>query len=72
MKKDEYFYIDKNNNKFNVEKFSEAEAEAASKTLINCYNCYNCYDCENCNGCKHCKHCKHCENCENCIKKGEY
>ena len=53
-------YIDKDGNMWRMENFTEAEAEAASKTLINCTGCIDCVDCVDCHDCESSSHSKSC------------
>ena len=68
-----YYLSDKNNNRWNLQKYSIQEAIEISKTLIgckdcknceNCINCVNCLDCKNCQSCENCNTCEHCKNCK--------
>lgn len=64
---------DGNGNTWDCEKFTEEEAEAACKTLINCKNCNNCkncvdcVDCIDCTNCRNCKTCRYCNWCKDCV-----
>ena len=72
------YWVDENNNRWNIEIYTEEEAEKCSKSLVNCHDCYNCVDCKycrNCNDCRYCINCRycnsclacyHCKNCRNC------
>ena len=75
----EYGYLyDKNNNSWELDCLSIAEAIRLSETLVDCQNCRNCencrnckdcrgcYSCQDCKGCWHCFDCKGCRNCEDC------
>lgn len=60
MKKENGYWIDDNNNRWNCNNFSEDEA------MINSFNCNNCYDCHNCHNCDSCYECHNCHNCHDC------
>ena len=40
------FYVDSNNNKWDVQIYNEKTARKASKSLVNCVDCKNCVNCE--------------------------
>ena len=56
-------YIDANNNKWNAYIYTEHEAAALSKTLVNCRDCKDCNCCKDCNYCFKCSNCKECNDC---------
>ena len=60
------YWVDENNNRWDIEIYTEEQAEEFSKSLVNCYNCYNCCDCHDCDNCYDCENCTHCLNCRNC------
>lgn len=65
---------DKNNNSWELDCLSIAEAIRLSGTLVDCQNCRNCENCRNCKDCYGCEDCKNCggcsdcQNCQNCVK----
>lgn len=67
MKQENGYWIDENNNKWSVEKFSEEEAIKASKSLKYCTDCVNCEYCKYCTDCKECFNCNYCTDCKDCI-----
>lgn len=60
------YWIDDDNNKWDIGKYSEDMAKLLSKTMIKCddcsdsSNCYNCHTCDNCNNCGCCVNCINC------------
>ena len=60
------YWVDENNNRWNIEIYTEEEAEKCSKSLVNCYDCDNCGACGNCRNCKNCNYCNYCCDCLNC------
>ena len=63
------YWVDENNNRWDIEIYTEKEAEKCSKSLVNCYNCCdcrNCYSCRNCINCRNCYSCDNCNYCNNC------
>ena len=66
MKKENGYFIDENNNKWNDTLFNEEQAIKFSKSLINCKDCQDCQDCQNCRYCLDCQDCKDCQDCQNC------
>ena len=66
MKREDFWWIDGNNNKWDTCFYTEDEAEKCSKSLTNCDNCINCRNCINCNSCIRCDSCINCDNCINC------
>ena len=60
----EDYWIDSNNNKWYVGKYTREQAIKVSQTLINCKDCIDCDFCKNCKNCKNCNECvnKECEN----------
>ncbi len=70
-KMDTYMLFDKNNNSWNLNKFTKDEAIKASKTLVDCFlcrDCVNCKDCWYCEECSDCINCRICRNCKNCVR----
>lgn len=76
-----FYYVDKNYNRWDVERYGKKEAQHASFTLTDCYNCTNCFDCRNCFhsdnlmqaincfGCQNlisCRNMNYCYNCTDC------
>ena len=57
MKKINNYWVDKNNNKWNCDSFTEEKAIKNSNTLINCFHCHNCSYCSDCHNCSHCHNC---------------
>ena len=51
------WHIDANNNRWNADNYTIEQAEALSKTLIDCSDCENCSDCQHCRGCRSCSYC---------------
>ena len=69
MKQINGYWVDENNNRWNIKFYTEEAAEEFSKSLVNCYNCIGCdycYNCQNCNGCRYCHNCHCCNDCQNC------
>ena len=66
MKQINGYWVDDNNNRWDCELYSKAEAKRYSKTLIDCTNCIDCTDCKFCDYCNYCKFCDHCDNCKFC------
>lgn len=75
MKQINKYWVDENNNRWDIEIYTEEQAEKFSKSLVNCYNCHNCrnchdcydcYDCDYCDYCDSCYDCDYCHNCDNC------
>lgn len=48
MKLIDGYYIDKNGNKWDAEKFPLDVATEMSISSVGCFNCINCRDCEEC------------------------
>lgn len=57
LKKINRYWVDENNNRWNIEIYTEEQAEKYSKSLVNCYNCINCINCRNCLNCNYCDNC---------------
>ena len=66
MKKLSNYWVDKNNNKWNCNIYSQEEAKKYSKTLVNCSDCSDCSDCSGCRGCSDCSGCSGCRYCSGC------
>lgn len=66
MKQINGYWVDENNNRWDIEIYTEGQAEKCSKSLVNCYNCQNCYNCRNCRNCHYCYYCYYCCDCCNC------
>ncbi len=60
------YWSDQNENKWSCKRYSKAEAEKLSKTLVNCKNCINCDKCEYCIDCRDCSICVGCVKCKDC------
>lgn len=74
MKQINGYWVDENNNRWNIKFYTEEAAEEFSKSLVNCYNCIGCdycYNCQNCNGCRYCTGCINCNNCHDCRYCGD-
>lgn len=65
MKRIKDYWVDDRDNKWHKNLFTEEQAEAESKSLINCYNCESCANCESCSDCINCENCYGCINCAN-------
>lgn len=52
MKQINGYWVDENNNRWDCELYSKAEAERYSKTLIDCTECTDCNNCYNCDNFK--------------------
>ena len=59
-------WVDENNNRWDIEFYTEEEAEKCSKSLVDCENCRNCINCRNCYSCDNCNYCNNCRNCHYC------
>jgi len=66
MEKQKNYWIDYNLNRWDDNKYDEAEAEKLSNSLHDCMYCYNCKDCKGCHACIDCETCKDCTDCRNC------
>ena len=69
MKQINGYWMDENNNRWNIEIYTEEQAEKCSKSLVNCHdcdNCCNCHGCSDCNYCHKCNDCRCCCDCYNC------
>lgn len=66
MKQINGYWVDENNNRWNIGIYTEEQAEKFSKSLVNCYNCNNCGYCDNCRSCHNCRYCNKCNDCNNC------
>ena len=64
MEKINGYWVDENNNKWNVRYYTENQAMQHSKSLTNCTCCENCKYCKDCVGCKDCANCTNCFGCE--------
>ena len=60
------YWVDENNNRWNIGIYTEEQAEKFSKSLVNCYNCHNCRNCSNCRNCNNCDNCCYCGGCRYC------
>ena len=60
-------WVDSKNNKWNLN-YSEACADAYSKSLIDCFNCTDCVDCIACKDCIDCTDCVQCIACIDCVR----
>ena len=69
MKQINGYWTDENNNRWDIEIYTEEQAKKYSKSLVNCHNCDDCSyccDCRSCNNCRYCDNCRNCRNCRNC------
>lgn len=66
MKQINGYWMDENNNRWDIEIYTEEQAEKFSKSLVNCYNCISCRNCRNCDNCRYCHNCYDCCDCRNC------
>ena len=55
-------WVDKNNNSWNAENTTKEQAEAYSKTLIDCSDCHSCRSCRDCHSCSFSSDCRSCHN----------
>ncbi len=72
-------WVDKNNNSWDCDVYTQEQAKKLSKTLINCsdclncsycsrcFRCSNCFDCSDCFGCSNCSRCSGCSGCSRCF-----
>lgn len=60
------YFIDENNNKWDIAKYSKRDAIRLSTTLFCCTGCKNCRDCFSCSYCTDCASCSGCSGCVNC------
>ena len=58
MKQINGYWVDENNNRWDIEIYTEGQAEKFSKSLVNCHNCRNCSYCYNCDYCDNCRYCR--------------
>ena len=68
LSEDKKWWIDKNKNRWQAEKYSQEEAKACSATLVNCERCVNSAQLINCKRCVDCIHCNNCVDCVECIR----
>ena len=66
MKQINGYWVDENNNRWDIKIYTAKQAEKFSKSLVNCYNCDNCSYCDNCDNCDDCNCCSNCKNCRYC------
>ena len=66
MKQISGYWVDENNNRWDIKIYTKGQAEKLSKSLVNCYNCRNCCYCRNCNDCSECSYCRYCRYCNDC------
>lgn len=57
------WWIDKNDNKWNINDFSKENAELYSETLFNCQHCVDSWNLTHCISCIECSDCTDCDNC---------
>lgn len=72
MKQINRYWVDENNNRWNIEICTEEQAEKYSQSLVNCYNCHNCRNCQNCRNCSNCDNCCYCGGCRYCDNCNDY
>lgn len=68
MKVIDNYWVDKNNNKWDIDSYTEEEACECSKSLEKCANCVNCIICTKCFLCEDCSMCGACTDCDECNK----
>lgn len=68
MSSKEKYWVDKDNNKWSTEIYSEAQARFLSSTLVNCHECINCHELISCYNCENCIMCIKCISCTECYK----
>jgi hypothetical protein len=54
------YYVDENNNRWNIDYYSIEEAKAASHSLTRCSDCSDCSYCSDCSRCLRCSRCSDC------------
>lgn len=57
------WWIDENDNKWNINDFSKENAEFYSETLFNCQHCVDSWNLKHCISCIECSDCTDCDNC---------
>lgn len=62
------YYVDNNNNRWDINYYSEEEACIYSSRMLFCKNCTNCSYCNNCTDCTGCNYCSNCDRCTACDK----
>lgn len=60
------YWVDSNNNKWDITLYSKKKAKKHAKSLNNCKDCINCFECGNCVNCFECINCSNCVDCVNC------
>ena len=66
MKQINGYWVDENNNRWDIEIYTEEQAEKYSRSLVNCRYCLNCDNCQNCIDCRNCDNCHNCHDCNDC------
>jgi len=74
MKKVNNYWVDENNNRWDVNIYTETQAKKNSASLINCSDCsdcsrcFRCSDCSDCFDCSRCFRCSDCSDCSDCSR----
>lgn len=66
IRKEGEYWVDQNDNKWDIKYYSEKEVEKYSASLLDCSYCINCIYCVRCRGCNGCSYCNHCIDCSYC------
>ena len=66
MKQKDGYWIDNENNAWNAQWYSKADAIVQSRSLQHCNDCVNCKACIHCSGCTNCNECAYCYGCVYC------
>ena len=66
MEKINNYWIDKNNNRWDCDIYTELHAEQYSQSLLHCTDCTECTNCSGCSGCSCCSRCFNCAGCSGC------
>ena len=81
MKKVNNYWVDENNNRWDVNIYTETQAKKNSASLINCsdcsdcsrcFRCFRCSDCSDCFDCFRCFRCSDCSDCSDCSRCSDY
>jgi len=68
MKKENGYYIDENNNRWDCNLYTEDQAKKNSESLIDCSDCSDCSRCSGCSDCSDCFRCSGCSDCSRCSR----
>ena len=60
------YWIDENNNKWNANIYTKEQAIKYSRSLVNCNDCSDCSYCRGCSSCRGCRDCSGCRGCSYC------